>query len=233
MIRRTLVLLLTLAFVSTGAFAANWAVNADAAIDGAFGFEVLMNGDTQSAFVFDDTPDNETVYRAQFKIDWNDLAFAANSGPTSNLGVFKLWDMDQPAPLPRQFLTIGLRRGGDENRKIFAKIINFDGVNSTPTWRNEANSPMEINLPSGPAGYPVIVRVEFTQGTTTGPGDGVVSLARATNFDPTNFNTKTHSEVENDVINVDRAQLGATAADADSTGSFYLDSFESFRTLAP
>jgi hypothetical protein len=160
--------------------------------------------------------------------------FAASSGPTANHAVFKLWDMDQPGPMPRQFVVIMMRKGGDGNNKIAAKIIQFNGTTSTPTWRNEALSPMELNLPANPAGYPVTVRIEFQQGTTLSPADGVLSISRATAFDPTSFVTKTHAEVQNSLLNVDRVQLGgAGAMDATTTGSYYLDSFESYRTLAP
>lgn len=226
----TSVVVFCVAFVASGA---SLDVNASAALEGSFGLEVIMN-DTTSAFVLDDSPVDETVYRAEFLLDWNDLTFASSSGPTANHAVFKLWDMDQPGPMPRQFVVIMLRLGADGNNKVAAKIINFDGATSTPTWRNESAAPMELNLPPTAAGYPVRVRVEFQQGTTAAPADGVLTLSRATNFAPTTFAERTHSEVQNHLLNVDRIQLGgAGAMDATSTGSYYLDSFESYRTLAP
>ncbi len=213
--------------------AASLSVNGGAALEGSFGLEVLMN-DTSSAYVMDDSPVNETVYRAEFLLDLNDLNFSASSGPSSNHSILKLWDMDVPGPLPRQHVIIGIRLGGDGKYKVFCKLIQYDGATSWPIWRTDLGSPMELNLPSTAGGYPVGVRVEFVQGTTGGGGaDGIVRFARYTNFDPGNWNTKEHVAVLNYLLDVDRAYFGAMAADATSTGSFYLDSFQSFRTLAP
>lgn len=212
--------------------AASLSVNGSAAIEGNYGLEVIMN-DTSSAYVMDDSPINETTYRAQFMLDWNTLQFATNSGPGSNMAILKLFDMDVPGPLPRQHVIVGLRLGGDGVPKVFLKLIQYDGITSWPIWRDHLGSPLELNLPTTAGGYPCGIRVEFQQGTTGSPADGVVRFARYNAYAPGVWNSKENSEVVNYLLDVDSAYLGAMAADATSTGSFYLDSFESYRTLAP
>jgi len=211
--------------------AASLDVNGGAAIEGSYGLEVIMN-DTSSAYVMDDTPVNETTYRAEFLLDWNTLQFATTTGPGSNMSILKLWDMDVPGPLPRQHVIVGLRNGS-AGPVLFLKLIQFDGTSSWPIWRNELGSPMELNLPGTAGGYPCGIRVEFQQGTTGSPADGVVRIARYNAYAPGVWNTKEHTEVINYLLDIDRAYFGAMAADATSTGSIYLDSFESYRTMAP
>lgn len=234
--KRTIMVVMAAMLLATGAQAASLNVNAGAAIDGNYGLEVIMN-DLSLAYVVDDTPNNERVYRASFELDWNTLQMNATVGSNSWFTILMLWDLDQPGPLPRQNTMLGLQYSADLRPKIFMKIINFDGVTSSPTWRgdpdaaNPFGTPMQLNLPTHPSGYPCTVIVQVTYGTP-GLADGVVTMSRDNEFAPGIFLTKTYSTVQNGYLDVDLITFGAVSGiSATATGSYYLDTFESYRTL--
>ena len=80
----------------------------------------------------------------------------------------------------------------------------------------------------------VAVLVEFRAESSAGANDGIFSLKRANNFDPSTFAGKTNSQMGSAGNNIDEAYIGAPGGvDAGTVGSYYLDSFESYRTLAP
>ena len=232
--------------VAAGAHAATLDVNATAAADGNFGLEVLFNGTIELAYVMDDTPNNETTYRVLFKLTLPatfDFEFGFPQ-PTSDLRqraynmVFSVKDMDQPGGNARQHLHVHLKRFGADQYKLFARA--YDPTNPAAAgdgfvYRDHVGGAMEVNLPpKGGPGYPVIVLVEYQAESAPGANDGVFTLKRANNFDPSIFMGKSNTQMRNNDKDVDQAFLGAPGGvDTGTVGSLYIDSFESYRTLAP
>lgn len=199
--------------------AASLDVNANAALTGNFGLEVIMDGVADSAFVRDNTPDNETIYRATWQIDWNTLNFATTSGAGSTHAIFKGWDNDQPAGVQRQHLVVGLRYNLAGERRLWAKATDANtGAGHYTEW----------GLPAGAAGYPAQILVEFDQGNDT------LNLCRQNAFAGSQMVCSPITTAEMGSHNIDSAQFGAAGgSDTGTTGSYYLDTFESYRTLAP
>lgn len=228
--------------------AAQLDVNTTAAMTGNFGLEVLFDGTEQSAFVVDTTPDNETVYRATFQITLTDLFDFETSLPQStgelrqraHHQLFNVKDLDQPPGLARQHVSIHLKKvneGGTDRFRIWARAYSptdplaaSDGF----VYRDHLGGAMEVNLPTNLAGYPVTVLFEWRQASSPGASDGLFSLKRANAFAPGTFQGKAHTQLANGDKDVDQVELGAIGGVDDGTvGSYYLDDFQSFRTLSP
>jgi hypothetical protein len=190
------------------------AVNGSAAIEGTYGLEVALDGDSPvNVFVQDDSPDNETVYRAQFMINMNDYS-APNR---TKHALFKIRDLDGPI---NNHATLGIRQDAG-GLILYVKII--DGSNPSGIFRSSDMRAFETNLPSGVA---VEIMIEFVQGSSN---DGIFRLYKNGSL------KREHTGLNNPSSDVDRVQLGAIGVRSGATpsGSYYLDSFESYRTLAP
>lgn len=235
---------LGMVLAATSAYAADLDVNAAAAIDGSYGLEVIFNGNTQLAYVLDDTPANETTYHALFKIDIpSSFDFArAFPQPTAELRqeayhmLFGIRDVDQ-AGNARQHLQVHIKKF-ETSYKLFARA--YDPTNPLAAadgfvYRDHLGNAMEVNLPGlGGPGYPVIVLVEWQAESANGANDGIFTLKRANNFDPSTFTGKSNTQMGSYGLNIDEQYVGAPGGvDVGTTGSYYIDSYESYRTLAP
>ncbi len=230
---------------AAGAHAATLDVNGAAAIEGNYGLQVLFNGTTQIAYVMDVTPSNETTYRALFKLTLP-AAFDFELGfpqPTPDLRqkayhmLFSVKDIDQPPGNARLHLHVHLKRVGNLYR-LFARA--YDPTNPWAAadgfvYRDHLGEAMEVNLPlKGGPGYPVIILVEYRAESAPGANDGIFTLKRANNFDPSSFLGKSNTQLRNNDKDVDQAFLGAPGGvDPGTVGSYNVDSFESYRTLTP
>ena len=73
---------------------------------------------------------------------------------------------------------------------------------------------------------PSLIEYEWTAGT--GSGNGTMRIWK------NGVLKESFSNIDNDTQFIDRVRLGANARiDATTTGSLYLDEFESYRTVAP
>jgi hypothetical protein len=246
-------LILAVTGLAVGAQAASIDVNTDAALEGTYGLEVIMDGVADGAYVVDTTPTNETTYRARFLIDLlpGDVdEFSFEYGfpqPTPSLRqrayhmIFSTKDLDQPGGPARQHVSVLLKKFEDGTPygryKVWARVYDPDHAKAAVdgyVYSTSANEALEVNLPKSAAGFPVIVQIEFQSESSDGAGDGIFSLTRATNFDPNLFEGKTMTDLTNFDKNMDQVELGApSGVDDGSAGSYYIDSFESYRTLAP
>ncbi len=216
--KKVLFSLAIIGLLATGTtLASSIAVTGAAAQEGSYGLAVTTDATADNAYVEDQTPNNETVYRAQFLLRSDNVAFAApcNNGPQTNHAIFKAWDDDQPAGTWRQHLVVGIRVGLSCQRLLNIKVTN----NTTGGVIFK-----ELSLPPAAAGWPVTVLVQFDQATDT------YQLCRHRSDNPTFACVTTN--IETGLANVDRIQLGMVGgADTTTTGTYYLDSFESYRTL--
>jgi hypothetical protein len=206
--RHIMVLLTGVALVcSANVFAANSLdVNANAAIVGNFGLEVLVDGSANAAFVADTTPAAETVYRAFFRGNPNGITMTVDTSHNILLA--------RQAGGVGNIVRISMTRKNLSDYKLSCRVLRDGG--GTYFCGQFTFSPVNTR-----------VTVEYVSGTAPNSGDGVVRLFKgdALQFERTDYDS-------NFVIDTVRFGLPKTA-DATTNGSFYLDDFQSFRTLAP
>jgi len=220
--------LLVAAIVSTDSsilIGSDIAVNGTAALEGSFGMQVGVSTGSQLAFVQDDSPSGETIYRASFVINPNDVGI--NPIP-SRLSIFEAFtnttanNTCQPS-CPAFFPAISVYL-----EYIFPPVGQFQ---IRPwVWGNQggAAAAARLPLPVKTGSYRVCFELE-----TGNPGTlraAVVSLPAAC---PGTYTTSVNTI--NSQVAVEFVRLGATGPDnfaPDNSGSFYLDSFESYATLA-
>ena len=181
-------------------------VNANAAILGNFGLEVLVDGSANSTFVADITPAAETVYRVQFRANPNSIGMNNGTGHAIMFG--------RQAGGGGNIIRINMQRQNDEY-KIVCRITRDGG--GTYFCGKFTFAPNNTR-----------VGFEWVAASSSGGGDGEFRLLKGDNvqFERTDLNTGDF------VIDTARFGLPKTAS-ATTSGSFYLDDFSSFRTLAP
>jgi hypothetical protein len=186
-----------------------------AALNGTnFGLEVTFDSaDTSAAYVRDDSPNDETVYRAGFWIDPNSAVL--NSGGKGRM------------------TSVFLARGNGAGR-ILVQLQRFN--NSTNTYKIRAACADNTNLTRRRARDPITnawgiviqdepVYVTF-ESVFAGSQGGECRITA-------NGETQVHDTYQSSFGDVEQAFFGAPRDVAAVNGSIYLDEFESFRTLAP
>ncbi len=202
-----LVASLALMFSAANAFADNSLdVNANAAIVGNFGLEVLVDGSLNAVYVADTSPADETVYRVEFRVGHNNI--------TMDNGSFHHLFMGRQGGGVGNVVRITMQRLNDEY-KLIARVTR-DGAGTYFAGKFTF--------------APVNTRVGFDWVASSGANDGVFRLRKGDNvqFERT--------DLDNDTFEIDTARFGlpkATGSIATTSGSYYLDDFSSFRTLAP
>ncbi len=199
---------LAMVFGAGSAFAANSLdVNNAAAIVGNFGLEVLVDGSTNGVFVAEGTATNdETVYRAEWRARHNDVTMVNNSGHQIFLG----------------------RRGGPtlNNLRVFIKRIN-DEYKVTFRAKKDGSGTANCGKTTFGAGGGIRVGIEWVA-ASSGMTNGECRLFR------NGVEVFENLALGNETMEVDAVRFGApSGVAATTTGSFYLDEFSSFRTLAP
>lgn len=213
-IRRSALILaaLSLLLVGTAQAQNSVAVTGAAAMNGTnFGLEVTLDGaSTNLAYVQDDTPSDETVYRAMFWVDANNLGMA----------VF-------------QRFPIFLGRD-DVNGNVLRLQLHYNGSNHRLRLQIRKNNGDWANARSGgdtgaqflPIGS-AVARDVLIEARYENSGNGFVRLVA-------NGQTYFKDNFQSGNWQIDNIRFGATRnVDANLNGSFYLDEFQSFRTLAP
>ena len=210
MSKRFILVLAAMAVFGAGsAFADNSLdVNGSAAIVGNYGLEVLVDGSGNPVYVAEtDATNDETVYRAEFRIRHNDVAMDNGTGHAVLFG----------------------RRGGPvlNNLRVFltrnssgAYQIRFRAKNDGPGTRNCGKTTFG-------AGGGLRLGIEWVA-SEAGMGNGECRLFR------NGIEVVERTNLVNETMEVDSVRFGAPeGVDATTIGSFYLDDFSSFRTLAP
>jgi hypothetical protein len=182
-------------------------VNSAAAMNGSnFGLEVVVDGTTSKAFVQDDSPNGEKIYRFSFYLDTN--AVATTSGNTI---LFGRSSGANAANVIQIFLSPSPRDPG--LYLLSAKTLQDNGV---------AIRSGKVSLGSKPS----LIEFEWVAGD--GSGNGSIRMWRNGNLKASRTN------IANDSFQIDEVRLGVPkGVPSDTIGSFYLDEFQSFRSLAP
>lgn len=244
--RKQIIIAAALCLCAMAAGAATLDVNAGAALEGNYGMEVIFNGATSGAYVVDTTPNNETTYTAEFKIEVPAGFDFSSSLPAATPAerqaahhlMFLVMDLDQPGGAARQHVSVHIKKfdigGGVYRFRLWSRLYaptNPWAAADGYIYRTSTGEAMEVNLPTSAAGYPVTVRLEWQAESSVGAADGVWSLTRDNAFAPGTFDGKTDTAVTgNSDKNVDQVAMGAVSGvDTGTTGSMYFDSFVSTR----
>lgn len=175
---------------------------------------VELNGDTSTAFVISEDPNSERVMRTVYLINMNNMADDITPGTTARMIEFR---MDEGPGLRRilAFLSVYYRNG---NTKV--KLMGF----------NEAGDTVPIGGLDLTDGSNQRLEIELVLASGPGANDGVGRLIKG----------NTVKEITNwdlylgGTSGIDQVRFGVVKSpDAGSLGTYFLDSYESFRTLAP
>jgi len=239
--RSMLVVIVGLALAATPAMADTLNVNAAAAMGGTnFGLEVTHDN-SSVAYVQDDTPSDESIYRFEYLFDPNNIAGSGSGDWTMTLfGAMgtnpRPNNAANPCPLnanipvfPMRVTMIATGPGSAVPVVRATMMSNICGVVGAQAYVLNASGPVKV------CGY-------FIQGTGPVPGPqtpgevgiAVVAVADACppDGDPTYKTVSTNND-EHSVSLARMGSLGTNGFGAGEMGSVYFDEFASFRTLAP
>jgi len=192
-------------FGATGAFAANSLdVNANAALVGAFGLEVLVDGSTNAVYVADTSPAAETVYRVEFRVGHNNIAM--DNGNAHQVLMARQTGFGN-------VIRITMQRLNDQYKLVCRMTRDTGGTDFCGKFTFA----------------PVTTRAGFEWVASSGANDGEFRFKKG---DTVQFERLTYDNDTN-VIDTTRFGLPKVTNIATTSGSYYLDDFSSFRTLAP
>lgn len=204
-------------------------VNGTAAQDGSYGLEVLMDGSTNVANVQDNTPDSETTYRASFWVHRNDLVMDSCGGTCSTRFVMFLGRQEDPNLTVFRIIYARLAVDGAAGPRY---AIRFGVRNDNGDFVYVGASILAATVPRKH------VTVEWQQGSAPFANDGIARLYTSNDGGTPNLQAE-RTTLMNGTMDVDHVRLGATSglsdqpSDPNTTGSFFIDTFESYRTLLP
>ncbi len=188
----------------TPTFANNVTFSTQAALTGNHGIEVVMDGSTNSAYLVDLSPTDETAYRAEFRIAHNNLVMAEGS----NHGVF-----------------YGRMEGGTGNViRLNMALLSGEYKITVRCLKDVGGTAFCGKFTFAP--NTTRVKLEWKAATAPGANNGIFRLYKGDTlqFEKTNLDT--------DTLQIDTARLGVTKnADATTLGSYYIDQFSSDRNV--
>ena len=230
MFRKISLVMIAAAFLlsSAAGFAANSLdVNGAAAVEGSYGLELTFDGSNNLFYVRDNSPTQETTYRASFWLEEGTLHMV-NCGTFCSTQFMFLAGMDAST--------------GFTALRIIAGRMTTDGPSGERhlyrfSVRNDYGGFLYVG---GVILDDSVVRkhitIEWQQGTPGG-GDGIARLYTSNDGGTPNLQYSitynNSSYVIDQVLIGGVAGLGDTASDAQTTGTLHFDSFESYRTLLP
>ena len=224
-----LVIVAALALVGQAEAANSLAVTNAAAQDGNYGLEVFLDGSTNQVYVRDDTPDQESVYRTSFWFHKNDLYMDSCSGACSTRFVNFLARQESPSAAtvfrlivrrlaadgaqgPRYSLAFGVRNDIGDFVYMGGVVLTGGNLRKHITLEWQAGDPFTNN--------------------------GIARLYSSNDGGTPNLQFE-RTNLQNGTMRIDHIRWGATSGlddqptDPNTTGSIYLDSFESYRTMLP
>ena len=222
MLKRSLIAFAAFALIAGSAFGAtSLSVTADAALGGTnFGLEVTFDGTGGVAKVVDDTPADESTYRAQFWVDFTNMTMGDST--------FFVMQRSTDTDLFRSGHQILVTR----KNNLF-RISGRAGTNNATAFR------ITPRLNVTDACGPVHLQIERTQSPAPATPGGELTITVLdggtclTNGDFVNTTQFHGNGVNNSEVNIDDLHWGAVGSvTTTATGDLYLDEFASFRTLA-
>jgi len=239
--RNMLMVIVGLAIAAGPAMADSLSVNGTAAMGGtSFGLEVLHDN-SSLAYVQDDTPADESIYRFEYMFDPNNIPSTGSTDWTMTL--FGAMGVNprpnngaNPCPLnanimvfPMRVTLIATGAGSDIPVVRATMMSNICGVVGAAAFVLSESGPVKV------CGY-------FIQGTGPVPGPqtpGEVGIAVVgvgdvcpSDGDPTYKTVGTNND-EHSVTVARMGSLGMNGYGAGENGTVFFDEFASYRTLAP
>jgi len=232
---KKLVVLTCVLFVAGSVMASNSLdVNASAAREGNYGLEVLIDGSSNGAYVEDRSPAAETTYQASFWVDMNDMYMSNCSGTCSTRHVMFLAQQSETAPRTTVFRLIWGRLADDNGVAVGRYSVRLGCGRDNGTFQYVGGQVLRSDI--APRKH---VWIEWQAASAPGANDGICRLYTANNIGQDPNLVAQVTNLDNDTRVVDVVGLGARSAladqpsDADNSGSYFLDSFESYRSLLP
>jgi len=234
--RAILAIAIVLICLTAPAFAdSSVAVNANAALQGNFGMQVTIDGSATDAFVQDNSPNNETIYRFSFwirpSVGGNEIELAGNT----SVRIATMANVD-PGTGGGEHIVLFLRRdqpgGGLDQYMLNAWVKDVPIAGGSPTFRFGNSLFIALRGDTTPAQF----EIEWQQDTNAADnvGDGKFIMRRLspnpTTKTKSNFNTQTATLA----FNIDQIKIGALqGSGVNGTGSYSFDDFVSVRTPGP
>ena len=222
--KKVLMSVIVIGLVATVGTAANTLnVNGTAAANGTnYGLEVIFDGSGSIAKVVDNTPVDETTYRAEFWFHPNSCPMGGTGATGHYFSLMRATDQQTFRSSFQLLLT---------NKFNLYRLSGRAGTNSAGVFKITSR----INL--DPTAWHKI-RVELTNSPTAGVpgGDLVITMVEGPQAGQSVSSSAFHGVgINNSLITADDLHMGAVGnVDATITGgSMYFDEFESYRTLAP
>lgn len=219
--KKVLTVVFILGLAAATASASSLTVNGAAALEGSYGLAVTVDNSGTNAYVETNTPNAESVYRATFLLDINNMFNQTTADTNGN-----------------NFLTLAQATGDNNGTPPPAYVTTFRLylMNRTvaPYCRARLGVYSNINqrLLVAPVGVDCSGQVRLTiewQAGASGTG-----FARLTSVSPVIGQRVEERSVSNQTLNVQNFRMGHAVGTPPVTvsGTMYLDSFESYRTLA-
>lgn len=232
--RNVMMVIVGLALIAGPAMADTLTVNATAAMNGtSYGLEV-SHDNSSPAYVQDDTPTGESIYR--FSFIYNPRAIGATGSNGWIMSIFgAMGDNPRPASatacpqaahipvFPARVMAFFAGPGQTIPGVRLTAMTNFCGTLGTPVIYWSENVPKRI-CGFVQSGTPLYAGIAVVDPGVACPPDGDPAYALA----PQTGNNDEHA--------IEFARMGNLAVNpygAGEMGSVYFDEFESFRTLAP
>lgn len=172
---------------------------ASAALIGAWGMRATIN-DTASIYVRDNSPVNESAYRARFMFDPNTISMAVSD-------THIIFQSQTSASI--SVLQLQLRRIAT-GYQLNAQVRKDDSLWLTTAWVNISDAPHTLAV-EWRASAPTLSNGLFT-------------------FDLDGVNVGTLAGIDNDTHRIDYSRLGAVfGMDSGTSGQYYFDAFDSWR----
>ncbi len=202
--------------LASGAWASNTlSVTAGAAIEGNYGLQVTMDGTNTKAFVRDESPADESTYRATFLIDMNNLTMT--DGDWHFIATFRA-ETDDGYASARNLMRVLVRYRAGQTNPYKIRIV---CRNDDRTWVQ----PGGHSLPTTGSSK---ITVEWQASSAPGANDGFCRFYR------NDILRAQGTGIDSDVWHgIGSATIGVDQVDAGTIGSIHYDSFESYRTLSP
>ena len=235
--KKILTLFALVALAGLAAHADSLAVNGTAAMGGSFGLEVIHDN-ASAAFVQDDTPSAETVYRFEFLFDANDINNASGGGLGTNWRQ-SIFNIEGPNPRPNNPGN-ACPNGASVKVPVMRLFAMFTGGNG----QNCSIQPLAMGNICTNIGTLSRVAISCSGPQKIcgfleigSPGRfGATAVAVTDPCPPDGDPAYTERDRVNNETNVDRVKMGipgTNAFGAGENGSLFYDEFASFRTLAP
>lgn len=229
--KKVLMALCVIGLVAGAASADSLAVNGTAAMEGDYGME-LTHDNSSTAYVQDNTPEDETLYRGSFlfnahsvtghSINFRQVIFQGyGNNPNPGVGVC-------PANPDASVGSI----------RIWLFQTGGDGRFSSIQFYSRGNQCGERSTPRIPINNDQDYRICFEWSTgATNTGEIALAVVDPASSCPTSGDPAwVTSTISNNLNDVDLVRMGTPALNnfgAGETATMYFDSFESYRTLTP